>query len=234
MKTYSVKEASELIGISTRAVQKRCFKDNIRKKSNRYLITDEHIDTWTKERVANELKTLRYAENELHDDVVRRIEDLKNENASLKIEVKELKSNVNKEISVNNEQLDLEVQSLQIENASLKEKLKQYDITDDQRIEVFTNKEYQILETRLQEWYSLQKEIQHQEQLFDVEKKSLNEILEHYKTQFEYQKTQSDKILQMHQKLIDTIEKQSAITIQRNIIEAKDKQIIDSDLKQRK
>lgn len=75
---------------------------------------------------------------------------------------------------------------------------------------------------------------QHQEQIFNVEKKSLNEILEHYKSQFEYQKTQSDKILQMHQKLIDTIEKQSAITIQRNIIEAKDKQIINSDLKQRK
>ena len=227
MKTYSVKEASDLIGISTRAVQKRCFKDNIRKKSNRYLITDEHIDTWTKERVANELKTLRYAENELHDEVVRKIEDLKNENASLKIRL-------NNKDSESNQQLDLEIQSLQIENASLKEKLKEYDITEDQRIEVFTNKEYQILETRLQEWYSLQKDIQHQEQIFNVEKKSLNEILEHYKSQFEYQKTQSDKILQMHQKLIDTIEKQSAIAIQRNIIEAKDKQIINSDLKQKK
>ena len=46
MQTYSVKEASKELGISIRAVQKRCLKYNVRKKSNQYLITDEHIKTW--------------------------------------------------------------------------------------------------------------------------------------------------------------------------------------------
>jgi hypothetical protein len=54
MKTYSVVEASKKLGISTRAVQKRCFKAKIRKKSNRYLITEEHIKTWYAEITSNE------------------------------------------------------------------------------------------------------------------------------------------------------------------------------------
>ena len=46
MKTYSVNEASEILGIKPRAVQHRCKRDNIRKKSNKYLITDEIIALW--------------------------------------------------------------------------------------------------------------------------------------------------------------------------------------------
>jgi len=46
MKTYSTKEASALLGVSERAVQKKCKQLNIRKKSNRYLITDKLINEW--------------------------------------------------------------------------------------------------------------------------------------------------------------------------------------------
>jgi len=46
MKTYSTKEAAALLGVSERAVQKKCKKLDIRKKSNRYLITDELINDW--------------------------------------------------------------------------------------------------------------------------------------------------------------------------------------------
>ena len=46
-----------------------------------------------------------------------------------------------------------------------------------------------------------------------------------------YQKEQSTRILDMHQKLIDTIEQQNKLAIQRNVIEARDKDIIDDDWK---
>tara|TARA_R110000824_G_scaffold194992_1_gene377648 strand:+ start:3031 stop:3663 length:633 start_codon:yes stop_codon:yes gene_type:complete len=49
MNTYSALEASVKLNISKRAVQKRCKKDNIRKKDNKYLITDLVIDGWAKE-----------------------------------------------------------------------------------------------------------------------------------------------------------------------------------------
>ena len=46
MKVYSVKEAAEIIGIKPRAVQFRCKRDSVRKKDNKYLITDLLITSW--------------------------------------------------------------------------------------------------------------------------------------------------------------------------------------------
>lgn len=112
------------------------------------------------------------------------------------------------------------------EISGLKDELKQYNVKPNERIEVFTNEEYMLFEQRLREWYSLQKDIEHKDELFNSEKKSLSELVEHYKNQFEYQKEQSTRILDMHQKLIDTIEKQNIITLQRNAIEAIEKEVI--------
>ena len=54
MNTYSALEASIKLNISKRAVQKRCKKDNIRKKDNKYLITDLVLEGWAKEIQNNE------------------------------------------------------------------------------------------------------------------------------------------------------------------------------------
>ena len=54
MNTYSALEASIKLNISKRAVQKRCKKDNIRKKDNKYLITDLVLEGWAKEIQSNE------------------------------------------------------------------------------------------------------------------------------------------------------------------------------------
>ena len=53
IKTYSTKEASKILGIKERAVQTRCKKDNIRKKDNKYLITDLIIADWKQKEEAN-------------------------------------------------------------------------------------------------------------------------------------------------------------------------------------
>ena len=210
MKTYSVKEASDILGIKPRAVQHRCKRDNIRKKSNKYLITDEIIDLW------KELKATQNA----------------NANAML-----------NAMPNANATQLDLQVQSLQIENENLKhqvddlrKELSRFDIEEGERMEVFTDAEYEALEERLIEWRTLQKEIEHKEEVFSLkeqhfntENKTLSKSLKHYKNQFEYQKKQSTKILDMHQTLIDTIQKQSTITIQRNTIEAIEKNVVNPE-----
>jgi hypothetical protein len=49
MITYSALEASVKLNISKRAVQKRCKKDNVRKKDNKYEITDLILERWAKE-----------------------------------------------------------------------------------------------------------------------------------------------------------------------------------------
>ena len=53
IKTYSTKETAKILGIKERAVQTRCQKDNIRKKSNQYLITDLIIADWKQKEEAN-------------------------------------------------------------------------------------------------------------------------------------------------------------------------------------
>lgn len=208
---YSIKEASEILNIHPRKLNRIAVKHDITKTDNRYLFEGSFLidyfnltDVKESQKVSKDVKTLEGR-------------------------IKQLEAELESKESKDHQQLDLQLEALQIENESLKEELRKYDINDNERIEIFTNDEYNMLEKRLQEWYSLQKDIQHQEQLFNVEKKSLTEILEHYKNQFEYQKQQSNKILEMHQKLIDTVQKQSAISLQRNIIEASEKEVIKKD-----
>ena len=54
MITYSSKEAAVKLGVSTRAIQKRCIKTGVRKKDNIYLITDLVLNKWAKEIKSNE------------------------------------------------------------------------------------------------------------------------------------------------------------------------------------
>jgi hypothetical protein len=199
-KTYSVKEAATIIGIKERAVQFRCKRDNIRKKSNRYLITDTIIASWkAREDAANAKQTQNATQQNI--------------NSFEKYTIKEIE---NTDFNFDGEKGNLVF------------------VPKDKVYAEYTNEEYSFMEQRLNEWYSLQKDIEHKDELFDSKEKSLTELLDHYKNQFEYQKQQSTKILDMHQKLIDTIEKQSAITIQRNIIEANEKDIINEEWKTNK
>lgn len=60
---YSVLEASEKLGISVRAVQKRCKKDDLRKKNNRYVITDAIIEKWQEKAIETNNKNEQFAKN---------------------------------------------------------------------------------------------------------------------------------------------------------------------------
>jgi hypothetical protein len=188
---YSVIETAIKLEVSTRTVQKRCKRDNVRKKDNKYLITDEHIEKWRLEIESNEPQT-----NQTNEPL---------------LEVRKIN------------QLDIEIESLKQKIEELKDELSQYDIADNERIEVFTDEMYAEFEERLIDWKLQNQKIISQQETFDAKEKGLNDVVnlmteqaDHYKNQFQYQKEQATRILDMHEQLIKTIQ-------QNNFLEAKNK-----------
>lgn len=104
---------------------------------------------------------------------------------------------------------EIEKLKQELENAST------LDIADNERIEVFTEEEYNLFSERLIEWRHQRKEIETQKEHF----KDLKEEKEYLKSQIDYFKMSNDKILEQHERLIEIIG-------QRNRIEAVEKSVI--------
>jgi hypothetical protein len=200
---YTIKESSKITSIPERTLSRNALKENARKIDGRYLFSGNQLKglierrTKAKEKKENPSPTARHSPN------ISPLSSLKNTN-ELEVLVKE------------NESLKMEVKML-------KEDLQQYDIGDDERIEVFTQEMYEVFETRLLEWKEQNAKIKSQQEIFNAKEKGLNDVVdllkdqsEHYKNQFNYQKEQSTRILDMHEQLIKTIQ-------QNNFIEAKSK-----------
>ena len=190
---YTIKEASEIVGVSTRTLSRIAKKHNLEKIDNRYLFNGSFI----LKVFADELKELARVGESLAKD--------------------------GESLAKGNQDKDLEIAALKREIEILKLNLKEYEISDNERIEVFTKDEFRLFETRLIEWQHQQKEIEKKETEIAEIKATTSERVEHYKNLFEYQRKQSDRILEMHEKLIVTIGEQTQSSIQRNHIEAKDK-----------
>ena len=209
-KTYSTKEASKILDVKERTIQFRCKRDDVRKKDNKYLITDDVIQMWKTKSANPTQRTTQYATQ----DVTR-----------LELEIIELKNKLISIAKVENIQmfkLDA-IESVDYTFDGIKGNLV---FVDKNKIFVeYTKEEYANSEALIREWGTLQTQIETNEEIFNVKLKSSKEIQEHYRIQFEYQKEQSSKILSMHQKLIDTIEAQNKLAMQRNFIEAKSKKL---------
>jgi DNA-binding Lrp family transcriptional regulator len=191
---YTIKEASDIVGVSTRTLSRIAKKHNLEKIDNRYLFNGSFI----LKVFADELKELaRVGEGLAKDNQAK-----EGENAALKREIEILKSN-----------------------------LQEYEISDNERIEVFTKDEFKLFETRLIEWQHQQKEIEKKETEIAEIKATTSERVEHYKNLFEYQRKQSDRILRIHEKLVTSINELTNANIQRNVIEAKEKGVINDDWK---
>jgi len=189
---YTIKEASEILDVHPRKLNRIAVKYDLDKIDNRYLFPGEFLihhfnltNVKTSQKVSKDVK---YKTDEI-----------------TKADLEELEE---KDISVDGVKGNLVF------------------IAKGKEYAEYLPEEYSELEQRLEEWATQQQKLEHQEQLFNVEKLGLKELLEHYKNQFEYQKKQSEKILEMHQTLIDTIQKQSTLALQRNIIEAREKDVI--------
>tara|TARA_R110002167_G_scaffold96789_2_gene255966 strand:- start:1248 stop:1874 length:627 start_codon:yes stop_codon:yes gene_type:complete len=193
---YTIKEASDIVGVSTRTLSRIAKKHNLEKIDNRYLFNGSFI----LKVFADELKELARVGEGLAKDGESLAKDnqaKEGENAALKREIEILKSN-----------------------------LQEYEISDNERIEVFTKDEFKLFETRLIEWQHQQKEIEKKETEIAEIKATTSERVEHYKNLFEYQRKQSDRILQIHEKLVTSINELTKANVQRNIIEARDKDVI--------
>ena len=193
---YSIKDSSVLSGIPSRTLSRIAKSDNGRKIDGRYLFTGYQLKELMKkrdEKIQHLAKRSRQKDSEATFSEVGEVQIVE-ENERLKLEIKELR----KELS-------------------------QYDIADNERLEIFTEEMYLTFEKRLIEWREQNQKIKTQQELFNAKEKGLNDVVEimteqseHYKNQFEYQKEQSTRILDMHEQLIKTIQ-------QNNYIEAKSK-----------
>jgi hypothetical protein len=101
-----------------------------------------------------------------------------------------------------------------------------FEIEDGQRIEVFTNEEYNLFEQRLREWSTLQREIQLKDESFKAQLNSKDEVIDHYKNQFEYQRQLAERQLDQMDKLLGYLKDRSLREAERAQIEAVEKRVI--------
>ena len=196
---YSIKDSAKITNIPPRTLSRMALANNNRKIDGRYLFLGSELETLIAKRLEKE--------NNLAN---RSPTPRQNENTATKKDNGEV---VSKE----------EYNALKTEIKALKDELSQYDIADNERIEVFTNEMYAEFEQRLINWKLQNQKIISQQETFDAKEKGLNDVVnlmteqaDHYKNQFQYQKEQATRILDMHEQLIKTIQ-------QNNFLEAKSK-----------
>ena len=190
---YSITEVSEILKINPRTIQRVGKRHKVEKVDNRYIFKGSFLLIVFKDTIKN----LSQGVEKVSQGVV--------------------------EVSQDIEPLLSKIKALENEIGALKMQLSIYEIEDNEVIEVFTKDEYKLFETRLIEWRYQQKEIEQKALEIQDIKTTAKEDVAHYKNLFEYQRKQSDRILEMHEKLIVTIGEQTQSSIQRNHIEAKDK-----------
>jgi len=110
------------------------------------------------------------------------------------------------------ESLQQTIQSLKQTITELEESGGEYEIAENERIEIFTQEEYDLFSERLIQWRLQRQEIEQK----NIQFESIKEERDFIKNQLEYFKVSNDKILQQHQNLIEIIG-------QRNRIEAVEK-----------
>jgi len=108
----------------------------------------------------------------------------------------------------------------------LKEQLSQYDINDNERIEVFTLEDYEVFKERLTEWRLQRQELELKDKHFAETIKSKDELTEHYKNQYYYQRQLATNQLKQIEKLIETVGHTLKNQSERARIEAVEKKVI--------
>lgn len=196
---YSIKDSSKITNIPERTLSRIALAENNRKIDGRYLFLGSQLEALIEKRLRKEKRLANPSPTARQNKTLATLID-------------------NGEV-VTQEQYD----ALKTEIEALKDELSQYDIADNERLEVFTDEMYAEFEERLNDWKLQNQKIISQQEVFDAKEKGLNDVVnlmteqaDHYKNQFQYQKEQATRILDMHEQLIKTIQ-------QNNFIEAKSK-----------
>ena len=209
---YSLKEVHEILKIHPRKLNRVAVKHKLEKVDNRYLFKGSFILDVFKKEVSKSVEGLSQSVKPVSNEI-NPFESIKEQFERYKIEQIEdidFKFNYSGELS-------------QIGNLVFVPKSKVYAI--------YTESEYEFSEAKLNEWRFQQKEIEKQAAEIEDIKATSTERVEHYKNLFEYQRKQSDRILQIHEKLVTSINELTKANVQRNIIEAKDKDVINDKWK---
>ena len=211
---YDIKEVSELTNIPIRNLQRIALRRNIEKAGRSYIFTGAQIkDLWLN--TVSPPKDTAIPPSDAKPNAIARAtahEEVTHESFSygqnaieqdrIRIEEKELALNAFKELD-----------KARLEIKELKEELSGYEITENERLEVFTNEEYAKFEERLTQWrlqsqhiIAQQKDNEHQQELFNAKVLTLEQSEEHYKNSYFYQRKQNERFIDMHEKLLDTIQ----------------------------
>lgn len=186
MRTYNMKEASELLNVSYRTIRyyKDIYTNEVHQNGRTVELTERFIELVKNNRDTNS--------NKVSD---------KKTKAEYRAELEEQKEKYKK--------------ALQEQKAIYERKLSffadlDYD-EEKERLEVFTYEQYELFERTLMDYKYQKQHIEEKELRFKSELASKSELVEHYKNQSEYQKQQSDRILTQMEKLIEAIRRRDTI-----------------------
>jgi len=217
---YSKNEVSELLNIHPRKLNRIAQRHNIEKVDNRYIFKGSFLIEYFKLDVSKGVQTLSKSVQTLSKD----FQEIPTEAVPTTEALKQL---IEKFTISENQELELKMK----EKNELSNIGNLWFVKKGVMLQEYTPTEYEVAFKRLTEWRLQQKEIEKQAAEISEIKVSSTERVEHYKNLFEYQRKQSDRILQIHEKLVQSVTELTKGSIQRNVIEAKEKGVINDDWK---
>ena len=220
---YSKNEVSELLNIHPRKLNRIAQKHNIEKVDNRYIFSGSFLIEYFKIDVSKGVQSVSKSVQTLSKDFQKIPTAAAPQETTLETLKKQIESYTIAEIEDIDFKLKNKGELSNIGNLVFVAKGKVYA--------EYTESEYEFAEQKLSEWRFQQKEIEKQAAEITEIKATSTERVEHYKNLFEYQRKQSDRILQIHEKLVQSVAELTKGSIQRNVIEAKEKGVINKDWK---
>ena len=217
---YSKNEVSELLNIHPRKLNRIAQRHNIEKVDNRYIFKGSFLIEYFKLDVSKGVQTLSKGVQSVSKD----FQEIPTEAAPTTEALKQL---IEKFTISEIQEIDLKLK----DKGELSNIGNLWFVKKGVMLQEYTPTEYEVAFKRLTEWRLQQKEIEKQAAEITEIKVSSTERVEHYKNLFEYQRKQSDRILQIHEKLVGSLNELTKGTIQRNVIEAKEKGVINEDWK---
>ena len=217
---YSKNEVSELLNIHPRKLNRIAQRHNIEKVDNRYIFKGSFLIEHFKLDVSKGVQTLSKGVQSVSKD----FQEIPTEAAQTTEALKQL---IEKFTISEIQEIDLKLK----DKGELSNIGNLWFVKKGVMLQEYTPTEYDVAFKRLTEWRLQQKEIEKQAAEISEIKVSSTERVEHYKNLFEYQRKQSDRILQIHEKLVQSVTELTKGSIQRNVIEAKEKGVINDDWK---
>ena len=207
MNQYTIKEASEIAEVSQRTIRYwiayEPFKNDVIIDGKKKYVTDTFIDRMLKARKDIDAKSNVTSTSKTKKELLAEIEQLKK---STKVNIPETEEAIYDLIS------------------ELIYRLRAIGNTD--KIEVFSEDEYNQFQDALREYKHLEKNIKQQEVYFEEIKASKDEVIAHYKNQFEYQRQLADKQLTQMDTLLTYLKQRGEREGERAYIEAVEKKVI--------